>query len=188
MRPRPTLRGRPGARAQPRAAAAAEPRRGAGAAVRAAAAAAPPTTVSLADRVRPDFPALAQEVGGRPLLYLDSGATSQKPVSVLRAMDAYYERDNANVHRGVHALAARATASYESARARVAAFIGASSDRDLVFTRNATEGMNIVAHAWGLANLKPGDEIFVSVAEHHSNLVPWQLVAARTGAGCGPWD
>jgi len=182
MRPRPTLRGRPGARAQPRAAAAAEPRRGAGAAVRAAAAAAPPTTASLADRVRPDFPALAQEVGGRPLLYLDSGATSQKPVSVLRAMDAYYERDNANVHRGVHALAARATASYESARARVAAFIGASSDRDLVFTRNATEGINIVAHAWGLANLKPGDEILVSVAEHHSNLVPWQLVAARTGA------
>lgn len=137
---------------------------------------------SLADRVRGDFPVLRQEVAGRPLVYLDSGATSQKPTSVLDAMDAYYTHDNANVHRGVHALAARATAGYEGARAKVAAFINARSDRDVIFTRNATEGINLVAHAWGLANLGPGDQILVSVAEHHSNLVPWQLVAARTGA------
>ena len=145
---------------------------------------APPST-SLADRVRPDFPALHQTVGddgARPLIYLDSGATSQKPEVVLGAMDTYYRRDNANVHRGVHALAARATAGYESARAKVAAFIGAGSPEEVVFTRNATEGINIVAGGWGASVLRPGDVIVTSVAEHHSGLVPWQLVAARTGA------
>ena len=145
---------------------------------------APPST-SLADRVRPDFPILHQTVGDdgtRPLIYLDSGATSQKPEVVLRAMDNYYRRDNANVHRGVHALAARATAGYESARAKVAAFIGAGSPEEVVFTRNATEGINIVAGGWGASVLRPGDVIITSVAEHHSGLVPWQLVAARTGA------
>lgn len=142
----------------------------------------PSTSTSLADRVRPDFPILDQTVHGRPLIYLDSGATSQKPAQVLAAMDAYYEKDNANVHRGVHALAARATTAYEAARAKVSSFIGAGSPAELVFTRGATEGINLVASAWGGANLAPGDVILVSVAEHHANLVPWQLVAARTGA------
>lgn len=134
--------------------------------------------------MRPDFPALHQAVGDppHPLIYLDSGATSQKPVVVLEAMDHYYRRDNANVHRGVHALAARATTAYEDARAKVAAFIGAGSAEEIVFTRNATEGINIVAGAWGGATLRPGDVVVTSVAEHHSGLVPWQLVAARTGA------
>ncbi len=142
----------------------------------------PPTT-TLADAVRPAFPALHQTVhGGKPLIYLDSGATSQKPEAVLAAMDAYYRRDNANVHRGVHALAARATASYEGARSKVAAFIGAASPAEIVFTRGATEAINLVAASYGGSSLKPGDVVLVSVAEHHANLVPWQLVAARTGA------
>ena len=141
-----------------------------------------PPSACLAARVRPDFPILHQSVGGRPLVYLDSGATSQKPEAVLNAMDAYYRHDNANVHRGVHALAARATTAYEDARAKVAAFIGSPSPAQVVFTRNATEGINIVAGGWGVATLKAGDVIVVSVAEHHSNLVPWQLAAARTGA------
>lgn len=132
--------------------------------------------------MRADFPTLRQDVNGRPLIYLDNGATSQKPDAVLAAMDAYYRHDNANVHRGVHALAARATASYEAARAKVAAFVGAGSPSEIVFTKNASEGINLVAYAWGGANLGPGDVVLVSVAEHHSNMVPWQLVAARTGA------
>ena len=148
----------------------------------AAAATTTSTTPTLADIVRPDFPCLDQTVHGRPLIYLDSGATSQKPACVLEAMDAYYRRDNANVHRGVHVLAARATASYEGGRAKVAAFIGAAAPADIVLTRGATEAINLVAASWGGANLKAGDVILVSVAEHHANLVPWQLVAARTGA------
>jgi cysteine desulfurase/selenocysteine lyase len=138
--------------------------------------------LEMAERVRAEVPILHQEVHGRPLVYLDSAATSQKPRAVLAAMDAYYERDNSNVHRGVHALAARATDAYEAARGKVARFVGAGSDREIVFTRNASEAINLVAYSWGLSNLKPGDEIVLSVAEHHSNLVPWQLVAAKTGA------
>lgn len=137
---------------------------------------------TLAQTVRADFPILHQAVGGHPLVYLDNAATSQKPKAVLDALQHYYEFDNANVHRGIHALSARATEAYESTRDKVAAFIGAASRNEIVFTRNASEAINLVAYAWGMNTLKPGDEIILSVMEHHSNLVPWQFVAQRTGA------
>ncbi|KAG1675604.1 hypothetical protein FOA52_014192 [Chlamydomonas sp. UWO 241] len=136
----------------------------------------------LGDALRPDFPILLQEVNGKPLLYLDNAATSQKPEVVLAAMNDYYHTCNSNVHRGVHHLAGLATTAYEDARAKVATFINAKSHREVVWTRNASEAINLVANTWGIENLKPGDEIILSVAEHHSNLVPWQLVAAKTGA------
>ncbi len=136
----------------------------------------------LANQVRSDFPILNQSVNGKPLVYLDNAATSQKPRAVLDAMVHYYEADNANVHRGVHTLSARATEAYEGARDKVATFINASSRDEIVFTRNASEAINLVAYAWGLSNLEKGDEILLSVMEHHSNLVPWQLIAQRTGA------
>ena len=143
----------------------------------------PPTKPTLlADEVRADFPILQQEVNGQPLIYLDNAATSQKPQAVLDAMRHYYTADNANVHRGVHALSARATEAYEGARDKVAAFVKAASRDEIVFTRNASEAINLVAYAWGLSELKAGDEIVLTVMEHHSNLVPWQLVAQRTGA------
>jgi cysteine desulfurase/selenocysteine lyase len=131
--------------------------------------------------VRPDFPILSRQIGGKPLVYLDSAATSQKPQAVLDAMDDYYRLHNANVHRGVHTLAEEATAAFEGARGRIASFIGAS-ERATVFTKNATEAINLVAYAWGLRNLREGDEILVTEMEHHANLVPWQLVAKLTGA------
>ncbi|MSR22107.1 MAG: cysteine desulfurase [Gemmatimonadetes bacterium] len=134
------------------------------------------------ERLRRDFPALAQMVNGRPLAYLDNAATSQKPLRVLDALRNYYEHDNANVHRGLHELSRRATDAYEGARARVATWIGASSPAEVIWTRGTTESINLVAASWGSANLKEGDEILVSDMEHHSNLVPWQLIAARTGA------
>ncbi|KAL4447986.1 hypothetical protein ABPG75_005205 [Micractinium tetrahymenae] len=131
---------------------------------------------------RPHFPILEQTVhGGRPLVYLDNAATSQKPEAVLQAMDTYYREYNSNVHRGVHALSARATAEYELAREKVARFINAASPQEVVYTRNATEAINLVVNTWGAANLREGDEVILSVAEHHSNVVPWQLLAARTG-------
>ncbi|MCG9890369.1 MAG: SufS family cysteine desulfurase [Thermosynechococcaceae cyanobacterium MS004] len=136
----------------------------------------------LAEDLRLDFPILGQEVNGKPLVYLDNAATSQKPLAVLDALQNYYRRDNSNVHRGVHTLSARATDAYEGARDKVAAFINAASRQEIVFTRNATEAINLVAYAWGQANLKTGDEIILSVMEHHSNLIPWQLLAQRTGA------
>lgn len=136
----------------------------------------------LADEVRADFPILQQDVNGHPLIYLDNAATSQKPQAVIDAMVNYYQVDNANVHRGVHALSARATEAYEGARDKVAAFVNAASRDEIVFTRNASEAINLVAYAWGLSELKQGDEILLSVMEHHSNLVPWQLIAQRTGA------
>ncbi len=139
-------------------------------------------TRSLADLYRADFPILSQTINGKPLIYLDNAATSQKPKSVLDALVHYYEFDNANVHRGVHTLSARATDAYEAARDKVAAFVKAASRNEIVFTRNATEAINIVAYAWGMNTLKPGDEIILSVIEHHSNLVPWQMVAQKTGA------
>lgn len=145
----------------------------------------PTTTLQktlLADEVRADFPILHQQVNGQPLVYLDNAATSQKPQAVLDAMTHYYEADNANVHRGVHALSARATEAYEGARDKVAAFVNAASRDEIVFTRNASEAINLVAYAWGLSELASGDEILLSVMEHHSNLVPWQLIAKRTGA------
>jgi cysteine desulfurase/selenocysteine lyase len=137
---------------------------------------------TLAQTVRADFPILTQTVNGHPLVYFDNAATSQKPQAVLDAIQHYYTRDNANVHRGVHALSARATDAYEGARDKVAAFVGAASRDEIVFTRNASEAINLVAYSWGMSVLQRGDEIILSVMEHHSNLVPWQFVAQRTGA------
>jgi len=131
--------------------------------------------------VRRDFPILERRIRGKPLVYLDSAATSQKPLQVLAAMDDYYRRHNANVHRGVHTLAEEATHLFEEARGKVARFVGAS-ERATVFTKNVSEAINLVAYAWGLRNLREGDEILVTEMEHHSNLVPWQLVAGMTGA------
>jgi cysteine desulfurase / selenocysteine lyase len=131
--------------------------------------------------VRRDFPILERRIRGEPLVYLDSAATSQKPLQVLAAMDDYYRRHNANVHRGVHTLAEEATHLFEEARGKVARFVGAS-ERATVFTKNVSEAINLVAYAWGLRNLRDGDEILVTEMEHHSNLVPWQLVAGMTGA------
>ena len=137
---------------------------------------------SLALEIRHDFPILNQEVYGKPLVYLDNAATSQKPIAVLKALQNYYEQDNSNVHRGAHALSARATEAYEGARDKLAAFVNARSRDEIVYTRNASEAVNLVAYAWGMNTLEPGDEIILTVMEHHSNLVPWQLVAQRTGA------
>ncbi|MDW8325371.1 MAG: cysteine desulfurase [Anaerolineales bacterium] len=137
---------------------------------------------SLAD-CRADFPILNREVRpGVPLVYLDSTATSQKPRAVIEAMDAYYRRSNANVHRGIHTLAEEATALYEEARDRVQRFINAASRREIIFTRNATEAINLVAQSWGRANIHKGDVIVLTEMEHHSNLVPWQILAAERGA------
>ena len=132
--------------------------------------------------VRDRFPILHEEVGGKPLVYLDNAATSQKPQSVIDALNEYYEHTNANVHRGIHELSRRSTVAYEEARARVARFIGAAEAQELVWTRGTTEAINLVAGSWGLENLREGDEILLSTMEHHSNIVPWQLVARRTGA------
>ncbi|UBF29346.1 SufS family cysteine desulfurase [Kovacikia minuta CCNUW1] len=137
---------------------------------------------TLAARVRADFPILNEQIHGKPLVYLDNAATSQKPIAVLNALQHYYEHDNANVHRGVHTLSSRATDSYEGARDKVAAFINAASRQEIVYTRNASEAINLVAYSWGMNTLQRGDEIILSVMEHHSNLIPWQFVAQRTGA------
>lgn len=137
---------------------------------------------TIADKVRADFPILHQEVNGKPLVYLDNAATSQKPRAVLEALRHYYEHDNANVHRGAHTLSARATDAYEGARDKVANFVNAASRQEIVFTRNASEAINLVAYSWGLNTLQPGDEIILSVMEHHSNIVPWQIIAKKTGA------
>jgi len=136
---------------------------------------------TLAAQVRSDFPILHQQVNGKPLVYLDNAATSQKPLVVLDALRDYYERDNANVHRGVHTLSSRATDAYEGARDKIAKFVNAASRQEIVFTRNASEAINLVAYAWG-STLQAGDEIILSVMEHHSNLIPWQMLAQRTGA------
>ncbi|KAK4479407.1 hypothetical protein RD792_014920 [Penstemon davidsonii] len=125
---------------------------------------------------------LLQELNGKRLVYLDNAATSQKPTAVLNALRNYYESYNSNVHRGIHYLSAKATDEYELARQKVANFINASDSREIVFTRNATEAINLVAYSWGLANLKEGDEVILTVAEHHSAIVPWQFVAQKTGA------
>jgi cysteine desulfurase/selenocysteine lyase len=133
-------------------------------------------------KLRADFPILDQKVHGKPLIYFDNAATAQKPRAVINALVHYYEHDNANVHRGIHELSNRATAAYEAARARAAKFINASSADEIIFTRGTTEGINLVASSWGTKNLKGGDVILLTEMEHHSNLVPWQLLAARTGA------
>jgi cysteine desulfurase / selenocysteine lyase len=134
------------------------------------------------EAVRADFPILTRQVHGKRLVYLDNAATSQKPEAVIRAMDDYYRTYNANIHRGVHTLAEEATEAYEAARRKVGRFINAYSPREVVFTRNTTEAINLVANSWGRANLREGDVIVLSIMEHHSNLVPWQLLAQSTGA------
>lgn len=142
----------------------------------------PRTLMTLADRIRSDFLILNQTVNGQPLVYLDNAATSQKPQAVLDAIVHYYTHDNSNVHRGIHTLSARATDAYEAARDKVATFVNARSRNEIVFTRNASEAINLVAYAWGNSAIHAGDEIILSVMEHHSNLVPWQMLAQRTGA------
>lgn len=132
--------------------------------------------------VRSDFPTLHQNVHGRPLVYLDNAATAHKPQVVIDALSKFYERDNSNVHRGLHALSMRATDAYEGARARVAKYLNAADPAEIIFTRGTTESINLVASSWGSANLKSGDVILLTEMEHHSNLVPWQLIAQRTGA------
>ena len=134
------------------------------------------------ERIRAEFPILGQEVNGRPLVYLDNGATSQKPHRVIDTIRRYYESDNANVHRGLHALSERATIAYEGVRDAVKAFLNAADRREIVFVRGATEGLNLVAQSWARPRLEPGDEILVTTMEHHSNIVPWQLVCRQTGA------
>jgi cysteine desulfurase / selenocysteine lyase len=135
-----------------------------------------------AQRLRADFPIFEQLIHGKPLSYLDSAVTSQKPRQVLDAMRTFYETSNANVHRGVYTLSERATAEFEQARQKVADFVNAPSVREIVFTRQATEALNLVAYAWGLNNLGPGDLVVVTELEHHSNFVPWQYIAKRNGA------
>jgi cysteine desulfurase/selenocysteine lyase len=132
--------------------------------------------------VRADFPILAQMVNGRPLAYLDNAATSQKPRTVLAALDRYYREDNANVHRGLHELSRRATEGYEGSRTRLATWLNARGPDEVIWTRGTTETINLVAAAWGGANLRERDEILLTQKEHHSNIVPWQHIAERTGA------
>src|SRR5687767_5792423 len=132
--------------------------------------------------VRRDFPILQQEVHGHPLIYFDNAATTQKPKAVVNAVRHYYEHDNSNVHRGVHELSQRATTAFENARQAVAGFLNAPHPEEIIFTRGTTEAINLVAHSWGGKNLKPGDRILLTEMEHHSNIVPWQLAAERTGA------
>src|SRR5712672_474965 len=132
--------------------------------------------------LREDFPILRQQVRGHELIYFDSAATSQKPRAVIEALRNFYEHDNANVHRGLHTLSGRATEAYEHARLRVAEFIGAASPDEIIFTRGTTESINLVAQAWGRKFIREGDVILLTVMEHHSNLVPWQLLAERKGA------
>ena len=131
-------------------------------------------------RIRADFPILDRQVKGKPLVYLDNAASSQKPVQVLDAMTTI-TRNHANVHRGVHTLSEEATAPYEGARAKVSNFIGACCPKEVIWTRNATEAINLVAYSWGRANLKPGDRVLLTEMEHHANLVPWQIIAAEKG-------
>jgi cysteine desulfurase / selenocysteine lyase len=134
------------------------------------------------DLLRRDFPILSRLVNGKPLAYLDNAATSQKPVAVLDALSRYYKEENANIHRGVHHLSERATEAYESARRRLAWFLGASTDSEIIFTRGTTDAINLLAHSYGGSRLSSGDEVIVSEMEHHSNIVPWQQVCRTTGA------
>ncbi len=138
-------------------------------------------TMARVARIRQDFPILQRQIRGKPLVYLDNAASSQKPESVIRAMGDYYRQTNANVHRGVHTLSEEATTLYENARLRIARFINAPSDKQVIFTRNTTESINLVAFSWGRANLGPGDEVLITEMEHHSNIVPWQILRDQVG-------
>ncbi len=135
-----------------------------------------------APKLRADFPIFEQEINGKPLAYLDSAVSTHKPRQVLDKLRDFYETSYANVHRGVYTLSERSTAEYEGARQKIAQYVNAASPREIVFVRGATEGLNLVAYAWGLVNLKPGDLVVVTELEHHSNFVPWQYMAKRTGA------
>ncbi len=134
------------------------------------------------ESIRKDFPFLEAENGENPLVYFDNASTTQKPIQVLNKLDQFYRKSNANVHRGVYRLSQQATDAYENARKKIAGFINAKDDRSIIFTRGTTESINLVAYAWAQQQLKPGDEILVTEMEHHSNLVPWQITAERTGA------
>tara|TARA_R110002110_G_C13470525_1_gene720908 strand:+ start:18886 stop:20133 length:1248 start_codon:yes stop_codon:yes gene_type:complete len=136
--------------------------------------------------LRADFPILEQEVNGHPLVYLDNAATTQKPTAVIEAIANYYRKDNSNVHRGAHALSDRATLAFENARETVSRFIGSPASQQVIWTRGTTESINLVAQSWGREQLQPGDRVLVSMLEHHSNIVPWQIVAAATGASVEP--
>jgi cysteine desulfurase/selenocysteine lyase len=138
------------------------------------------------EKIRADFPILHQQVNGQPLVYLDNAATTQKPNAVIDAISDYYRHDNSNVHRGAHALADRATVKFEAAREKVAQFLNAPTPKQVIWTRGTTESINLVAASWGKANLQQGDRILVSAMEHHSNIVPWQLIAQATGAKVEP--
>src|SRR6266567_4837590 len=140
------------------------------------------TAARTAIDIRNDFPILSRQVHGKPLVYLDSTASSQKPRAVIDAMNVYYENYNANVHRGVYEISEEATAAMEKARVKMARFINARQGKQVIFTRNTTESINLVAYSWGSANISTGDLIILTEMEHHSNLVPWQLLAQRTGA------
>lgn len=141
---------------------------------------------TLVEQIRADFPALTQEVNGRPLVYLDNGATTQKPQCVMDCLAHYYQNDNSNVHRGAHTLSDRATQSYEAARDTVQTFLNASSRNEIVWTRGTTEAINLVAATWGRQNIQAGDQILISAMEHHSNIVPWQILCEQTGAELCP--
>ena len=141
-----------------------------------------PATVFDAERLREDFPILSQRIRGKPLVYLDNAATTQKPRSVIEAVSRFYSAENANIHRGVHYLSERATLAYEEARERVARFLNAPSARQIIFTRGTTEAINLVAQSFGRSRLRPGDEVLITGMEHHSNIVPWQLATEATGA------
>ena len=134
------------------------------------------------ERVRRDFPILQQEVNGKPLVYLDNAATTQKPQAVIDALTTYYEHDNANIHRGIHTLAERATTAYEATRQAAKEFINAREVEEVIFTQGTTDGINLVASSYGRSNIREGDEIIISAMEHHSNIVPWQLLCEQTGA------
>src|SRR5512136_1162474 len=133
-------------------------------------------------KIRQDFPILERRVHDKPLVFLDSAASSQKPACVIEVMDRYYRTTHANVHRGVHTLSEEATEQYEGARKKIARFIHAKSSREIIYTRNTTESINLVAFTWARANLRSGDEILLTESEHHSNIVPWQMVAREVGA------
>src|SRR5579859_6015577 len=141
-----------------------------------------PLTVDEVRRIRAEFPILQRTMSGMPLAYLDSAASSQKPQQVLDCLHTYYTHTNANVHRGIYQLSEEATYAFEHARAAMAQFLNAASAREIIFTRNTTEAINLVARTWGDANLRAGDRILISVMEHHSNIVPWQMLAERSGA------
>src|SRR5664280_1681831 len=134
------------------------------------------------EKIREDFPVLKQKIHGKPLVYLDSAATAQKPLAVIEAIRKFYEVDCANIHRGVHELSQRSTAAYEETRIKAKRFLNARAKNEVVFVRGTTEGINLVASSWGRKNVKEGDEIVISALEHHSNIVPWQMLCEERGA------